>query len=103
MHPDQHDDARDGGHDHDKPDGRREAGGVGDDTGDDGTNSEAEVAPETMDPNRGATPDRLRDVSDGRQQGRVDRRGAEPQEAAQGWPADGKTVRASAISGATWR
>jgi hypothetical protein len=72
AHPDE--EAGRGGEGGDHPDGGAEAGEVGDDAGEEGADGEPAVTPEPVDTDGAGAPGRVRDVGDGGEQRRVDRR-----------------------------
>ncbi|QCB97475.1 hypothetical protein E5206_11575 [Arthrobacter sp. PAMC25564] len=76
AHPYSHDDSRQCGEDTHDGDRRRDAVGIGEDAGEECADGESAVAPQPVDPYRAGTPDRVRDVADGGQQGGVDHGGA---------------------------
>ena len=76
VHADDDDDAGGGGERGDGVDGGFDRDQVGDDAGEEGADGEAGVAPQPVDADRAGPPQRVGDVADRGEQGRVDHGGA---------------------------
>ena len=79
-HSNGHHQTREGRQACDDPHRGRQPEGVGDDAGEQRADRVAEIAPESIDADRGRAPRRVRDVADGGEQGRVHHRRADSEE-----------------------